>query len=295
MNTARIFKIHAPAGASSALVFDSPHSGQDYPDDFGSVLSQTQLRSTEDCFVHELYAGAPEHGAHLLEALFPRSYIDPNRSAGDIDLELLDGPWPHHYEPSGKARLGKALVWRNLDDATPIYAGKLSVATVLHRITHYLTPYQSALKALLDQAHAAHGVVYHVNCHSMDPVGNVMAEGGAGAVRADVVLGDRDGTTCAGAFTQAVAAFFDARGYSVAINKPYKGVELVRMFSAPHAGRHSLQIELNKSLYLRAGTLERSGGFERLKADLDGLARELVRYATAPAQQAHNGALPPPL
>ena len=146
----RVLHIHRPASAGSPLVLDSPHSGHDFPDDFGSVLSVEELRTAEDSFVHELWAGATQHGAHLLEALFPRSYIDPNRSAGDIDLELLDGPWPHRYEPSGKARLGNALVWRLLDDGTTIYAGKLSAQTVVHRIENYLNPYQAALKDLLD-------------------------------------------------------------------------------------------------------------------------------------------------
>jgi len=279
MTPEHILKIHRPSGLTSPLVLDSPHSGHEFPVDFCAAVSVEQLRTTEDVWVNELYASAPEHGAHLLEARFPRSYIDPNRAAGDIDLELLEGPWPHHYAPSGKARLGKALVWRSLDDGTPIYASQLSAAAILHRITHYLQPYQSALKSLLDQAHMAHGVVYHINCHSMEPVGGAMGEGGQGRARADVVLGDRDGSTCAPGFTQHVAAFFKARGYSVAVNDPYKGVELVRMFSAPLLGRHSLQIEVNKGLYLHDGTLERSAGFPKLQSDLSALLAELARYA----------------
>lgn len=274
-----ILRIHRPNGLANPLVLDSPHSGSDFPDDFGSVLSVERLRSAEDAWVHELYASAPLHGAHLLEALFPRSYIDPNRAEGDVDLELLDAAWPYPYEPSGKARLGKALIWRSLDDGESIYAAPLSVAAVEHRITHYLKPYQQALKALLDQTHTAHGVVYHLNCHSMDPVGSVMATGVPGQRRADVVLGDRDGTTCEPDLTRHVAEFFRARGYSVAINDPYKGVELVRMFSAPTLGRHSLQIELNKGLYLHEGTLQRSAGFAKLQAELSALLAALVDYA----------------
>ena len=287
LSLARVLQVHRPAGATRPLVFDSPHSGNDFPDDFGSVLDIEQLRTAEDCYVHELWAGATTHGAQLLEALFPRSYIDPNRSAGDIDLELLDAPWPHDYQPSGKARTGNALVWRNLDDGTPIYAGRLSVQTLLHRIENYLRPYQAALQALLDQAHAAHGVVYHINCHSMNPVGGAMGEGGAGSVRADVVLGDRDGTSCEAAFTETVRDFFRSRGYSVAINGPFKGVELVRMFSAPREGRHSLQVELNKRLYMEGATLQRSAGFARLRSDLDELAAQLSRFASR-----HDQALP---
>ena len=68
----------------------------------------------------------------------PRTYIDYNRHAGDIDLELVEGgQWPYEYLPSGKARLGKALIWRTLDDGQPIYARRLGVEEIHRRIERY--------------------------------------------------------------------------------------------------------------------------------------------------------------
>src|SRR5262245_39977325 len=111
------------------LVLDSPHSGHDFPADFDAVVSEAELREAEDCYVDELYAAARELGVPLLAARFPRTYIDPNRHAGDVDLELIDGrlpaDWPWQYQPSGKARIGKSLIWRTLEDGRPIYARKL--------------------------------------------------------------------------------------------------------------------------------------------------------------------------
>ena len=275
------FVIHPPRGAPSALVLDSPHSGCHFPADFGAAISIAQLRNAEDPFVDTLFARAPDHGASLIAARFPRSYIDPNRAEGDIDLALIEGEWPDRYQPSGKAHLGKSLIWRSLDDGTAIYRTRLSVATVRQRIANYLLPYQRALGRLIDETHAAHGRVYHLNCHSMDAVGGAMGEGGVGRRRADVVLGDRDGTTCAPAFTAQVADFLRAQGYSVAINDPFKGVELVRRFSAPARQRHSLQIELNKRLYLHDGTRIRSAGCARLQTQLGELMAELARTSAA--------------
>ena len=40
------------------------------------------------------FKDAPRYGAYLLTAEFPRSYIDPNRSPDDIDVDMLAGPWP---------------------------------------------------------------------------------------------------------------------------------------------------------------------------------------------------------
>ncbi len=276
----KVFQLALPASGvrQLPLVLDSPHSGKQFPADFGAAMSIEDLRHAEDTDIDFLYSDAPALGAHFLCALFPRTYIDPNRHIGDIDLELLDQAWPDDYVPSGKAALGKALVWRNHDDGRPIYDRKLSVEEVRHRIAHYVRPYQHTLEQLILRNHQNFGVSYHINCHSMEAVGGAMGEGGAGKARADFVLGDRDGTTCSPEFTQAVADFLRGRGYDVAINDPYKGVELVRAYSSPAQGKHSLQIELNKRLYLTANSLERSEQFLQTKTDLNALLRHLADY-----------------
>src|SRR4051812_39652015 len=59
----------------TALVLDSPHSGVDYPDDFGHSCEVHVLRQAEDTHVEKLYDFAPQMGAAWIEALFPRSYL----------------------------------------------------------------------------------------------------------------------------------------------------------------------------------------------------------------------------
>ena len=270
MNEA-VFKVHGPLQGDCSLVLDSPHSGFHMPADFGSALTAQELRDGEDCFIDELYLPAIARGVPLLAAQFPRTYLDPNRHAGDIDLSMLDAPWPPApvpHAPSGKGAIGKALIWRTLDDGRPIYARQLSVAEVLRRIEDYHQPYHAQLRALLDAAHARFGVVHHINCHSMNAVSGAMAEGGAGVPRADFVLGDRDGTTCAPAFTEFVRNFLVGLGYEVKVNDPFKGVELVRAYANPAAGRHSLQLEINKRLYMDSATVTRHAGFATLQNHL---------------------------
>lgn len=260
------------------LVLDSPHSGRDFPADFDAIVSEAELREAEDCYVDELYAGARELGAALLAASFPRTYVDPNRHAGDVDLDLIDGPWPGEYRPSGKARIGKALVWRTLEDGRPIYARKLKVDTVSARIERFHRPYHQKLKTHLDEACRRFGRVFHINCHSMRSVAGKQSEEGAGNVRADFVLGDRDGTTCDPRFTEFVRATLAGMGYEVKVNDPYKGVELVRAYSDPKAGRYSLQIEINKRLYMDEQTLAKGRGFSSLQAHLHELMRAILQY-----------------
>ena len=259
------------------LVLDSPHSGHDFPADFNAIVTEKELRDAEDCYVDELYAAAAEVGAPLLAARYPRTYLDPNRHAGDIDLELIDGPWPWEYKPSGKVRIGKSLIWRTLDDGRPIYARKLSPDTVRRRIERCHAPYHRDLKERLDAAHRRFGRVYHINCHSMHAVAGKQSDDGQGAVRADFVLGDRDGTTCEPRFTELVRATLAGMGYDVKVNDPYKGVELVRAYSDPRAGRHSLQIEINKRLYMDEATLQKNAGFSRLQRNLGELIKVVAR------------------
>jgi N-formylglutamate amidohydrolase len=273
------FHIHVPTPAV-ALVLDSPHSGREFAPDFDAAVSEFDLRDAEDCYVDELYLPATELGVPLLAARFARTYLDANRHRGDIDLALIEGGhWPHEYAPSAKARLGKALIWRTLDDGRPIYSRKLRVAEVLGRIERCHAPYHAALRTLLHRAHARFGVVYHVNCHSMPAVGGAQSEGGAGTARADFVLGDRDGASCAPAFTEFVRATLAAMGYQVKVNDPYKGVELVRAYADPARGRHSLQIEINKRLYMDEATRHKHEGFASLQKNLATLTAAIADYA----------------
>lgn len=273
--------VHASvAAAAIPLVVDSPHSGEAYPDDFDHAPPRSEVRRAEDTHVARLYASAPRHGATLVEATFPRAYIDPNRSLADIDSELVAGAWPGPVAASRKTAQGIGLVWRVARNGAPMYARKLDVGEVQLRIERCYLPYHAALEGALDAAHRAFGAVWHVDCHSMPAVGDANADD-PGRERADFVLGDRDGTTCEPEFTAAVAAILRGYGYDVAVNDPYKGVEIVRRHGRPAERRHSLQIEVNRRLYMNEDTLEPNAGYPQLARDLDRLVASLAAFVGA--------------
>lgn len=264
------------------LVFDSPHSGATYPEDFDYACDFKQLQKAEDKFVDELFASAPAHGAALLSAHFPRSYIDVNRAETDIDTELLTESWPEDIEPTTRSHAGIGLVRRLVRPGLPVYDRALTNAEVQARLDQYYRPYHKALKDLIEAAHYRFGMVYHVNCHSMPMPG---LAGNLGFLSAfappDFVLGDRDGTSCDPAFTRAVRDFLKGRGYKVAINDPYKGVELVSRYSSPATNRHSLQIEVGRWLYMNEDTCEKSRGFARTRTTIDALIGFIAAYVQA--------------
>jgi N-formylglutamate deformylase len=265
------------------VVFDSPHSGTAYPADFAFTVPHPVLRMAEDTHVEKLYAAAPSMGATLIAAQFPRSYIDCNRSLLDIDQALLTGPWPGPVNASRKTEKGIGLVWRKLDSGEDIYDRQLSVAEVQLRIASCYSPYHKAVRDAINRTHRHYGAVWHLNCHSMPAVSGLVAEEGPGKPRADFVLGDRDGSTCAPEFTTFVAMTLRGFGYEVKVNDPYKGVELVRAYSDPAEHRHSLQIEVNRKLYMDERTREANANFAQLQSDISRLIGAVARFARAHA------------
>ena len=269
---------------ASALVLDSPHSGTHYPADFLFNCDALALRQAEDTHVEKLYDFATAMGGHWIEAHFPRSYLDANRNTTEIDQTLLDAPWPGPIETNAhtlsKVRLGKGLIWRTTDNGLSIYKRKLTVAEVQARIANCWQPYHAAVSNAINTAHSRHGYCVHINCHSMPAIASSNATDFPGEVHADFVVGDRDGTTANPALSKIICAFLSNLGYSVAYNHPYIGVELVRRYSNPAAQRHSIQLEINRKLYMDEGSLEVTPGFVPLKKHLQQLVALLLTLDT---------------
>lgn len=265
---------------TAPLVLDSPHSGVAYPEDFRPACDMAVLRRAEDTHVEKLYDFAPAWGVAWIEALFPRSYLDVNRNVTELDVTLLEDAWDSALETDpalmSKVRLGKGLVWRCTDDGVDIYARKLTAAEVRQRIEQCWRPYYAAVADAIDAAHARHGYSIHLNCHSMPAVSSSHATEFPGLVHADFVIGDRSGTTASPALSQRVCDLLRGMGYEVEYNHPYKGVELVRRHGDPARNRHSIQVEINRRLYMDEATLEPHAGFAKLHGDLQALVRALL-------------------
>ncbi|MFM0503216.1 MULTISPECIES: N-formylglutamate amidohydrolase [Paraburkholderia] len=262
------------------IVFDSPHSGITLPDDFGTVAPREAILTSWDAYVDELWSGVPAHGGVLIGARFPRAYIDPNRAITDIDAALLAEPWPEPLAPQPYTQRGMGLIRRYALPGVPLYDRKLSIAEVQHRIDAYYRPYRAALAQAAEAAVARHGALWHVNCHSMKSRGNAMNVD-AGAARPDLVVSDRRGTASDAAFTRWVADHFVAAGYRVQVNEPYQGGDLLRAVSDPAHRRYSVQIELNRALYMDEASFAKHAGFGTLKRALDAFADALASYVRA--------------
>lgn len=266
------------------VVYDSPHSGRYYPPDFETTLPRTDLRRAEDAYVDELLDGALAYGISVLDATYPRSYIDLNRAATDIDPELLSEPWPTPLAPTEKSSRGLGLIRRLVVPGVAINARRLSPAEVQARIDTVYAPYHAALDNLIESTRTRFGLVWHVNWHSMKSRGNAMTPDGDAMRRVDAIVSDADGRTASPDVTRFIAYTLRGLGMRVAVNDPYKGGHIVRRIGAPSNHIHSVQVELNRALYLDEPSVTKTTGLVALGRLIEVASREIGVVAAMQAQ-----------
>jgi len=271
------FSVHRPTRAAAPVLFCSPHSGRIYPSVLtqASRLTPADLRKSEDCFVEELFGAAPAHGATLIEAHFPRAYLDVNREAYELDPELFREPLPE-YANARTMRVigGLGTIARIVAESEEIYAAPLPLSAAFARIDALYKPFHETLRCLLDAHRDQFGHTILIDCHSM-PSGSSAPS----ADRPDVVIGDRFGSSCDQKLTRFIRQHLTQAGYRVQLNRPYAGGYITEHYGRPRVRQHAIQIEINRGLYMNEATFEPTSGFAPLKRDLTDLVRRIASEA----------------
>jgi N-formylglutamate amidohydrolase len=272
-----------PAEQTSPIVVASPHAGSAYPSDLieASALSRGALRRSEDCYVDELFAAAPDLGAPMIRALLPRAYLDLNREPYELDPAMFSDALPDFVNTtSPRVAAGLGTIARVVGNQKEIYARKLTWGEAEIRIDRFYKPYHEALQRLIQDTCDLFGYCVLLDCHSM-PSAGLPANEPTSASAIDIVLGDRNGLSCARYVTQESERLFGAMGYSVIRNNPYAGGFTTQNYGNPKNGVHALQIEVNRALYVDETSLRRRPAFGKLKADLRQFVQELSHFALA--------------
>jgi N-formylglutamate amidohydrolase len=269
------FEIVEPAVWRSPIIFNSPHSGSVYPLDFLGVsrIDLASLRRSEDSFMDELIGDLSQRGFPVVRVNFPRSYVDVNREPYELDPRMFTGRLPSFANTrSMRVAGGLGTIPRVVGDGQEIYRDRISVDDALSRIEALYKPYHRALRRLINKAHQSFGTVVLVDCHSMPSVGVSRDE----PRRPDVVIGDRYGTSCAALLADTVEEAMRTLGYSVGRNKPYAGGFITEHYGNPASGLHTVQLELNRAIYMDERRRERGPRFEQVAADFATLADALA-------------------
>jgi N-formylglutamate deformylase len=276
------FEVIEPAERRGPVIFNSPHSGCVYPRAFltASRLDLATLRRSEDCFVDELMLGVVTRGYPLMRAHFPRCYVDVNREPYELDPRMFEGRLPSFANTrSMRVAGGLGTVARVVGDAQEIYDRRISVNDALRRIESLYKPYHRALRRLFTRVHRDFGAATLIDCHSMP---STTGGGKDERPRADVVLGDRYGTSCVAPVSETIESTLRSFGYAVSRNKPYAGGFITEHYGNPAAGLHTIQLEINRGLYMDERRFERSTDFPRLVTHLEILAD---RVAAIPIEE----------
>lgn len=260
-----IYTLTPPKGDAIPLVVDSPHSGTLMPEDFHFICPIGDLRQSEEPYIDRFGAKLPGLGGTFLKALVSRSYIDLNRAIGDLHPDMCSEeiPWPLHRSKRVTYGIGliRYLVWPQ----QKVYAEPLTLEQIERRIEQYYDPYYDVLGRTMKNLREEFGRVLHVNLHAMPQLG------ADGSPQPDIVLGDHDGHSCARAYREVIKKAFENQGLKVVVNNPYKGVELTRRFAKPRQGYHSIQIEVNKALFMDEETMASHQGLREMQKIFDNL------------------------
>ena len=272
------FAVLAPARQTCPAVFDSPHSGRIYPESFLRIsrLDALALRRSEDCFIDDLFGAAVGLGCPLLKANFPRAFLDLNREPYELDPAMFTDRLPAFANTTSmRVAGGLGTIPRIVSEHEEIYKEPLDFAHVEARIERLYRPYHLALRTLIEATAARFGQALLVDCHSMPSTAAPPGSAGRGK-RADVVLGDRYGSTASAVLTEALERALAAQGFHVMRNKPYAGGFITQSHGRPHAGVHAIQVEINRALYVDERTLAPTGDFAAVKAAVAGGLREFL-------------------
>lgn len=272
------FELFEPVHRSAPFVFNAPHSGILYPRDLlqRTRLDRLTLRRSEDTFVDELFAGVTRLGAPLLKATFPRVYVDVNRHEDELDPTMFDGPLPGGPQ-SASARVagGLGVIARVVGEQQEVYGAPLPAGEAQYRLDTFYRPYHRALAATVEATVAHFGTCVLVDCHSM-PSGAVRAADER-ARRADIVLGDRFGTSCAPELTDELQRVLRRSGFAVARNRPYAGGFITERYGLPPKV-HAVQIEINRALYMDEEAFARAPGFAGVRGALESACAALIEW-----------------
>jgi N-formylglutamate deformylase len=270
------YRLLMPQRHFSPVIFTSSHSGRIYSPEFlsGVRLCALGLRRSEDSFVDDLFAAAPDHGAPLLAANFPRAFCDANREPWELDPAMFADPLPTWVNTtSARVSAGLGTIARVVASGEPIYSAKLTFAEAERRIQTYWRPFHNTLAHLVNETKARFGYCWLLDCHSM-PSGSQARRPGNRPV--DFVLGDLHGIACASRATRYVESFLSGQGFLVRRNDPYAGGFITAHYGRPADNVHVLQIEIARGLYMNEARIERLPVFPAVQQQITDLIGALT-------------------
>ena len=224
-----------------------PHSGEEIPSpcDWLFNLPEEILMCDVDRYIDILYQPAIENLKIRSEKTeWHRYAVDLNRRPTDVDESSVSGS----LNPKGQFDRGFHWVVTTKNDLLM----KKPISEKLHNeLTELIhKPFHDRVCAQFNYFKSlGHQKIFHLDAHSMPSVGTKMHKD-PGEKRADIVVSDSLGKSCDSRFRDIVIAAYVTAGFKVGYNWPYVGGRLTEHYGQPDQGQHTIQVELNRELYM---------------------------------------------
>lgn len=267
-----------PASTPGPFIFTLPHSGRFYPKAMrlATHLSDHTLRLSEDAFVDRLFDHAPDHGGTLLVATHARAYLDLNRDELELDPNMFTPMLDEaEVQETHRVKAGLGIIPKLVAENVPIYTKPLPAREAFFRIESVYKPYHGKLAALISARQKQFGYTALIDCHSMPS-----DQKGGRNQGPDIVLGDNWGSACSRDLTSIAEELLIRAGFRVRRNVPYSGGFTTQHYGNPNQGRHALQIEINRAIYMNERKMEPLPVFEEIREKLQWVSKNLMRRFT---------------
>ena len=260
------------------LLVTVPHSGETIPPEASWLQSidPLVLLTDVDRFVDQLYQPAcQELGCSLVSTSIHRYAVDLNRLPTDIDATLVQGA----PAASKQAPFVSGFHWAQTTQGHPLLRAPISMSVHQRLTALYHDSFHQAVedqeRLLIDSRGLPR---YHIDAHSM-PSQGTGAHKDAGQKRPDIVVSDFHGQCSGSEFKDLVIKAYEQQGFAVSYNWPYLGGRMTQRYGRPHEGRHTVQVELNRALYMDEKTKLKNDLFDqtqmRIKAALVEIAKAI--------------------
>ncbi len=224
-----------------------PHSGERVPKEAEWLLNLPEplLMADVDRYVDRLYQPIlNELAIPSVISEWHRYVVDLNRWVDEIDCDSVEGS----LNPSGTHP--KGFHWSVTTKGEKIMKKPMGHALHERFVKLYFEPFHQSVK---DQFAFFHKLgakeVYHIDAHSMPSIGTKLHRD-PGERRKDIVVSDQIGKSASSNFKDLVVESFKEAGFEVAYNWPYIGGRITQEYGNPSLGHHTIQVELNRALYM---------------------------------------------
>jgi N-formylglutamate amidohydrolase len=239
------------------LLVTLPHSGEKIPEPcfwLKNLPNEVLLRDV-DRFVDQLYQPVLDRlKISYVKTEWHRYAADLNREPKDVDQDSVEGA----MLPSGS--MPRGFHWVKTTYGEQLMPRPLTQEEHQFLVNLVYEPFHRQIQSIVSQVSQLHEHIWHLDLHSMPSVGTSQHRD-PGQLRADIVISDQHGRSADKKFVDLIITAYVRSGFKVGYNWPYYGGKITELYGNPSRKHHTVQVELNRSLYMNEETKQKNEHF----------------------------------